>query len=323
MIPSFIAHFGDLYPGSKAETRLPRGLSYAIGYGESRTWHAQQDWCNIQWHNAKHVYLYSIEIETQRQLQIPVTISYPDIHWQYMLKGAYSLWDTYRGIPVLNEGHKHLIRGEQGHYTMEVAKGRHWIVGFNVAARWLERYPEHLAVGTDRVPHVLAPDRLYHSTPIPIIDLDRAELYYLLGLSPGRHILQDSQIYLPIAKLVEQMQTLDDATLSPIQNKIQAVKYYIQQCIATHQQVPAISALANHFCIEKNYLGRMYRITENENLVYYIYRLKQERAAELLLNKVAISSIVEQLGYSDSAAFRKAFKKYHGVYPSAYIHTKH
>lgn len=118
------------------------------------------------------------------------------------------------------------------------------------------------------------------------------------------------------------MQTLEDAILSPIQNKVQAVKHYIQQCIATSEQVPPISTLANQFSIDKDYLGRIYRSAENESLAYYIYRLKQERAAELLLNKVGISCIAEQLGYSDSAAFRKAFKKYHGVSPSAYPHTK-
>ncbi|MDR2284761.1 MAG: AraC family transcriptional regulator [Sphingobacterium sp.] len=322
MIPSFIAHFGDLYPDSKAESRLPRGLSQPIAYGESHTWHAQGNWCNIQWHNAKHVYLYSIEIETQRQLKIPITISYPDIHWQYMLKGTYSLWNASGSIPVLTEGHKHLIRGEQGRYAMEVAKGRHWLVGFNVAAHWLERYPEDLSIGAQHLSRELQPDILYQSTPISIIDLDRAELYYLLALSPSPHIMQDSQIYLPISKLIEQMQTLEAPTLSPILNKMQAVKYYIQQCIAKNEQVPAISALADTFCIDKDYLSRMYRIAEKENLVYYINRLKQERAVELLRNKVPVPAIAEKLGYSDGAAFRKAFKRYHKVYPSAYTLTK-
>ncbi len=318
MIPSFIAHFGNLYPGSKATSRLPRALSHPISYADSLTWQQQDDWCNIQWHNAKHVYLYSIEIQTTLKLKIPVSINYTDIHWQYAMKGGYSLREANKSIPVLNQGHKHLLRGIPCNLEIEVNKGRSWIVGFNVAASWLNRYPEELTTGEQVLSQELQPDMLYQSVPISISELDRAELYQLLDLGRSRHILQDSQIYLRIAKLVEQMQSLADSTLSPIQNKVQAVKYYIQQCIATHQQVPPVSALADRFCVDKDYLSRMYRSAENENLAYYIYRSKQQHAAKLLLNNVSISSIVEQLGYSDSAAFRKAFKKYHGVYPSAY-----
>ncbi|WP_164112355.1 MULTISPECIES: helix-turn-helix domain-containing protein [Sphingobacterium] len=323
MIRSFHIHFGDLNPDSTAESRLPRDISFAIAYAQSRSWYDKDNWYSIQWYNAKHVYLYSIEIETKRKLQIPIKVSYPDIHWQYALKGGYSLKDDHGAIPVLSEDRKHLIRGQKENFDIEVGQGRHWIVGFNVAASWLDRYPEDLSLGSALLPHELARDTLYQSVPSAITDQDRAELYYLLGLCPGRHILQDSQIYVPVSNLVEQMRTLDDPSLSPIQNKIQAVKYYIQKRIAKNQPVPPISVLANRFYVDKDYLGRTYRSTEKEGLAHYIYRLKHERAAELLSNKVAVSTIAEQLGYSDSAAFRKAFKKYHKVYPSAYIPTQH
>lgn len=324
MIPSFIIHLGDINPAIQKSNRLPKEVSYRIPYAQVDSWYDDKNnWSCIQWHNAKHVYLYSIEIQTTERRRIAVEINHPDIHWQYALKGGYSLPDLHDCVPVLQEGYKQMLRGAPGDLQVEVGKGRHWIVGFNVAASWLGRYPEDLFIGEQYISQELESDILYQSIPIPITDLDRAELYYLLGLSPSQHILQDSQIYLPISKLVEQMQTLDDATLSPIQNKVQAVKHYIQQCITTNEKVPTISALADHFCVDKDYLGRMYRSTEKESLAYYIYRLKQKRAAELLLNKVAISCIAEQLGYSDSAAFRKAFKKYHGMYPSAYLRTKH
>ena len=323
MIPSFILHLGAINPAIQKSNRLPREISYRIPYAQADSWYGDKNnWSCIQWYNAKHVYLYSIELQTTERRRISVDINHPDIHWQYALKGGYSIPDLHGPVPVLQEGYKQMLRGAPGHLEVEVDKGRHWVVGFNVAASWLGRYPDDLFIGEQYIAREVECDILYQSIPIPITDLDRAELYYLLGLSPSQHILQDSQIYLPISKLVEQMQTLDDATLSPIQNKVQAVKHYIQQCIATNEQVPAISTLADTFCTDKNYLSRMYRSVEKESLAYAIYRLKQERAAELLLKKIPISSIAEQLGYSDSAAFRKAFKKYHKVYPSSYIHFK-
>lgn len=319
MIPGFMIHLGAIYSAIAKSNKLPKEVSYRIPYAQVDSWYKDRyNWCCMQWHNAKHVYLYSIELQLSERTRIAVDINHPDTHWQYALQGGYSLVGPDGAIPVLEEGCKHLLRGAPGHLQVDVDAGRHWIVGFHVAASWLGRYPEELAIDEQHISRELQHGILYQSAPTAISELDRAELYYLLGLGPSRHILQDSQIYLPISKLVEQMQTPDDTALSPVQNKVQAVRYYITQLIDTDQAIPSISALADRFGIDKNYLGRRHQLLHGESLATYIFDQKQDRALVLLAKKKPISDISHLLGYSHSSAFRKAFIKKHGICPSEY-----
>ncbi|MCY4779644.1 helix-turn-helix transcriptional regulator [Sphingobacterium sp. UT-1RO-CII-1] len=94
---------------------------------------------------------------------------------------------------------------------------------------------------------------------------------------------------------------------------------YIRRCIKNDQPVPPIGTIAEQFCIDKDYLARRYRSLQGSTLLEYINRVKQERALELLEQKIAIKDIAHRLGYSDLSSFSRAFKAAHGLSPSQYL----
>lgn len=319
MIPSFIIHFDKVFPYFQDECRMPQNVAYHVAYADSCIWHDEGSWCNMQIFNGKHIYLYSIEIETTRKLRIPVEILQPDTHWQFAIKGGYGLPNAKGTTPILAQGQKHLIRGANSEFEVEIGEGKHWLVGFNIAASWLGRYPDELYLDNLYIAHEIGQHSLQQSAPMPINDFDLAEIYYMLGLAPSKHILQDSQIYLPASTLVDYIQTNEDNRLSPMLLKIAAIEHYIRQCIQNDQYVPAISTIAAQFYIDKDYLGRKYRSIKGFTIAEYINRCKQERALQLLHKKTPITNIAHRLGYSDVSSFSRAFKAMYGVSPSEYL----
>lgn len=289
-----------------------------MAYAKSYTWYRDDNWINIQTYNAKHVYLYSLEIETKHKLKIPITITHSDIHWQYAMQGGYRLPHPLPKTPILKKGQKHLLQAEKGPIDFEVDKGRHWIIGFNIAASWLNRYPEELHEQSKKLPNELLPNKLYHTNPSCITDSDRATLYYLLGLRPQRHLLQDSQIYVPISILVDQMHTTYTSEKGSVESKVKAIKKYIQQCITTDQYLPTIHVIADQFYINKDHLCRVHNKLYGESLASFINNSKLSRALELLARKVAIHEIAYLLGYNEQSSFSRAFKKKYGITPSDY-----
>lgn len=319
MIPSFIIHFNKILPYFKEEGKRPKNVSQYVAYATSHTWHDEESWCNIQFFNGKHIYLYSIEIETTKKLHIPVEIILPDTHWQFAMKGGYGLPTAKGTTPILAQGQKHLIRGTNNKFDVEISEGTHWLVGFNIAGSWLGRYPDELPLDDYYMAHEVGHNMLYQSEPLPINDFDLAEIYYMLGLAPSKHILQDSQVYLPVTKLVDHIHSNEKSRLTPLETKVAAIEHYIRQCIQNDQYVPAISTIAAQFGIDKDYLGRLYHSLRGTSLNSYINTLKQERAVELLFLKKTTTKIAYILGYSDVSSFSRAFKAMYGVSPSQYL----
>lgn len=318
MLFSFIIHLQKQYPDARKETRLPRNIKHRISYAKVETWYINESWYCLQWHNAKHTLLYSIELDAREKLHLPVEIQQPDIHWQYALQGGYNLVKVPKVKTVLQCGQKHMIRGEHGQFTVEVHAGRHSIVGFNVASSWLTRYPEELNIAAQHMPGMLLPDKLYQSEPTPISEQELAELHYLLGLAPSKHIKQDSQIYLPITNLVDLHQEDSDSLLSPIHKKVLAVQHYIQKRISSDQAVPPIVEIAELFGISNSHLSRAHTSIHGSTIQAYIQDQKLERAVALLRMKMPIKDIAHKLGYSDGSAFRKAFVRKFGICPSEF-----
>lgn len=318
MLLSFIIHLQERYPNARKETRLPKNINHRIPYAQVETYYIDASWYCLQWHNAKHAFIYSIEVNTKEKLYLPVEILHPDIHWQYALRGGYEVVGHNKTTTVLQMGQKHMIRGERGKFEVEVALGQHWIVGFNVASNWLTRYPADLNIAVHDFPYMLLQDKLYQSEQTRISDHERAEIYHLLGLAPSKHIKQDSQIYMPITNLIDLRQMTSDSLLTPIHKKVLAVQYYIRQRIDSDQPIPPIREIANLFGINNEYLSRSHKAIHGSSIQAYIQHQKLERSVVLLQLKMPIKDIAHKTGYSDSSAFRKAFVSRYGVSPSRY-----
>jgi AraC-like DNA-binding protein len=320
MQQSFVIDIQQQYADARISTRLPPAISYRMAYAEHQTWHMDNSWYSLQWHDAKHVFLYCIEIEAKEVLYLPIEVLFTDIHWQYALKGGYSLSQAGVSVPILQVGQQHKIYGERGSFVVEVTIGRHLLIGFNIASDWLSRYSELLKIHPSDLSVALLPDKLYQTSPGNITDAMQAELLLLLGLPSSEHLHQDVSIYQPVSKLLElnlqQETAVETCSKSPIQEKVLAIHQYIAACLSHHQAVTPIHEIALHFGINSDYLNRVHKAITGCNLQSYIRSKTLERSAQMLRNGYPISEVAFRLGYSDSSAFSKAFKKRYGISPS-------
>lgn len=78
-----------------------------------------------------------------------------------------------------------------------------------------------------------------------------------------------------------------------------------------------LTKLSERFNISESYLSHLFKTRTGINLSVYLERLRMEEAARRLQHSLCdLSTLYADLGYSNAATFRRAFKKYHGVTPS-------
>ena len=78
-------------------------------------------------------------------------------------------------------------------------------------------------------------------------------------------------------------------------------------------------ALAAKYRIHPGYLSRLFKQEMGETLSEYLFRVKIERAAQLLKERRhKIGEIASMVGYSASSYFSVMFKKYTGYSPREY-----
>lgn len=83
-----------------------------------------------------------------------------------------------------------------------------------------------------------------------------------------------------------------------------------------------IAVLADVACLSQYHWHRIYRGVTGETLANTVRRLRLHRAAgELLVTRRAIPDIAETWGYSDVAAFTRAFAAAYGMPPGRYRET--
>lgn len=80
-----------------------------------------------------------------------------------------------------------------------------------------------------------------------------------------------------------------------------------------------IKDIANHICIDRSYLHRLFKKFLNKSPQEYLLSLKIEKAAALITDsKLRISDISRSVGYTDPFLFSKTFKKIKGLSPSEF-----
>lgn len=78
-----------------------------------------------------------------------------------------------------------------------------------------------------------------------------------------------------------------------------------------------IKLLAKKLNVHPSYLGQLFYKETGESFSYYLNKIRNEKAKELILNTdMKISAIAQKVGYTDTSYFYKKFKKYHGIVPS-------
>lgn len=84
-----------------------------------------------------------------------------------------------------------------------------------------------------------------------------------------------------------------------------------------------ISTISNIFNMNPAYLSRYFKMQTGEGLLDYINRLRLEKAKQLLKKtNTNINEIAELVGYYNSNAFIRSFKKYEGITPGKYRELK-
>src|SRR5690606_35157005 len=118
---------------------LPATSTFRMAYTQKLCWNAPSWWIALQWHDAKHAYIYCLEIHTKSELNIVLKCFCDDMHWLYMLKGEISISDKQNQQTLGEELHTQYVTLTDK-TNLSVRCGRHLLIGFTVAKDWLTRY---------------------------------------------------------------------------------------------------------------------------------------------------------------------------------------
>jgi AraC-like DNA-binding protein len=83
----------------------------------------------------------------------------------------------------------------------------------------------------------------------------------------------------------------------------------------------SITVISDHIGISVSYLSRVYMKYRGIGLLDYIHKVRLERAKELLESNKNIKDIALQVGYLESKALIRSFKRYEGITPGRYKET--
>ena len=95
----------------------------------------------------------------------------------------------------------------------------------------------------------------------------------------------------------------------------------VQDYIETHcDTLLSTEELASVAGFSKYHFNRIFKSVLKEPLSQYVNRIRMEHALFMLAHRedMNITDIAIELGYSDSAVFSRAFKKFYGISPAAY-----
>ncbi|WP_133583882.1 helix-turn-helix transcriptional regulator [Sphingobacterium yanglingense] len=321
MIRSLIVQPQRYYPHARESSELPRGSSYRMGYAEAKSWQIDDSWCSIQWYKSKYILPYCIEVEAKEPLYLPITFVHPDIHWQYALKGGYGIEGIKHNNPILTEGQHHKLYAVCGDFTSYMPIGRHLIIGYSIAASWLEKHRSTHELCTQDISITLLADSLYHSTPAPITSNMLTELYYILEHPRIAGIQQDTNVYAAVGRLQslhEQQENSDPAPIAPQTQIVEAIRLHIEHCLANKKLIPSIRELSTKYKISQKCLNKAHKKLYDMNLSQHISDRRLEEAALLLKSGSSVKEVTFILHYHDIPAFSNTFKDKYGVAPSQY-----
>ncbi|GKU76601.1 response regulator [Paenibacillus sp. L3-i20] len=100
---------------------------------------------------------------------------------------------------------------------------------------------------------------------------------------------------------------------------IAEVNQFVEQHLSSDVSLTAIS---EHVFMHPVYISKIYKLETGENLSDYVYRIRIEKAAHMLLSSSdKVYEIAAQIGYQRAHSFINVFKKHTGLTPQEYRDT--
>jgi transcriptional regulator GlxA family with amidase domain len=103
---------------------------------------------------------------------------------------------------------------------------------------------------------------------------------------------------------------------------IQARTALFHEAVAAMEQRFAediqLDDIAREIATSRRQLQRVFEEIGDTTFREHLTRIRMTRAAEMLDSPLAIRDIAQRVGYRQAAQFAKAFRRVHGVTPSAY-----
>ncbi len=98
---------------------------------------------------------------------------------------------------------------------------------------------------------------------------------------------------------------------------------HVEDYINIHYHEPdlSIASISEHIGISVSYLSRIYKKHQGIGMLDYIHKVRLEKAKSMLGSNKNIKDIALQVGYLDSKALIRSFKKYEGITPGRYKET--
>ncbi len=121
--------------------RLPADCSYRVPYARKRCWRGENWWITEQAYDARHAYVYLIEVSPRQTLRFSVECLRRDLHWLYPLAGEFCIHGPDGMVALWLVADEHVqVRAEVATYEVTLPGGRHLLFGFVVERGWPSRY---------------------------------------------------------------------------------------------------------------------------------------------------------------------------------------
>ena len=152
-------------------------------------------------------------------------------------------------------------------------------------------------------------------------DLD---MDFIDGLDPANRLLNSKSI-IDIKSQVDFifdriMEYYSERASKQTPDWIANVEDYVKMHFREHNL--SITNISNYIGLSVSYLSRVYKKHQGVGLLDYIHKVRLERAKELLKTDTNIKDIARQVGYLESKALIRTFKKYEGITPGKYKETQ-
>src|SRR5690606_2291616 len=199
MLSSLRIHISEYHPRATRSPHLPSGASYNVSYSRKRSWRGDGWWISLQTYDARHAYIYLIEVSAKRPLRFGVECLRRDLRWLYPLSGAFAIDGPDGGTVLRLTAGEHIrVLAGPGCHTVSVKPGRHLLFAFVLDWGWTRRYARGALA------------YLRRTLAVPITAAIRGHLLTLASLSVREGMVMDADIYWPIAQITDITRQLYD-----------------------------------------------------------------------------------------------------------------
>jgi two-component system response regulator YesN len=192
------------------------------------------------------------------------------------------------------------------------------------AAEKLERVGDELnAIGPESEEHLLEAFLAIGAAFTSIAHKSGRRLSGLLGAA-GYDRMVGGSFFRTAAQLkewaLELLGTLQADAESEVKDSRASLVGQVNLFIECHlAEDVSLQAIADHVHLHPVYVSKMYKLETGHNVSDYVYEVRMERAAHLLLeSQVKIYEIAARLGYQRAHSFNHVFKKHYGLTPQEY-----